>query len=130
MPKKTGPKPSPVPTPKKYAELSEAQKKLWDQVLAKYEPDDVYTILESLIAEDKPITGFEDKITPEYLIRQFLKIAHSSPNDHNRVIALEKVARMKGCFGSNDKRESAEVNISFKEEQPAGWDFKREELQN
>lgn len=125
--KKPDQKTYPIPAPKSHDDLSDSQRKMWDDMLRKYEPDDLMPIIESLLVAGKPITGFMSKITPEYILGEFIKIAKTDPNGHNRVIALEKIARMQGCFGNNDKQQSAEVKISFDEEQPAGWTFKNKD---
>jgi len=112
-----------VHQPKKYDDLSSGEKRLWDKVINKYKPDEVYPILESIIFSDIPVEGFSGKINEEFLIRQWLKIAFRTKNDFHATVALEKIARIRGFFDRTDKREPSQVNVSFIEHRPAKMDY-------
>ena len=104
--------------------LPESDKEsLLKKVLGKYQQDDLINILESLLLDDVPLTGFAEKLDKEYFIRRFLQISHRARNDFHSTIALEKAARLCGHWERADRQESPNVNISIVEHEPAGYRY-------
>lgn len=101
------------------AEVESANNDLIERILQKYQPDEWWPLLEKLVSDGSPVTGVSTKVSEDYLIRKFLQIANTAKRDYDRVLALEKIARMKGYFKSNDDREPAELKVTFSEKRPA-----------
>lgn len=103
-------------------DLTDAQKKLISALKEKYETNDLWPVLESLLGHGTPLAGISRDIDEDYIIRKFLQIAVTSPRTYDRILALEKIARMKG-FMKQENTESPEININFDEKRPAGAEF-------
>lgn len=101
------------------AEVESVNNDLIERILQKYQPDEWWPLLEKLVSDGSPVTGVSTKVSEDYLIRKFLQIANTAKRDYDRVLALEKIARMKGYFKSNDDREPAELKVTFSEKRPA-----------
>lgn len=110
----------PVRTPDS---LTEADRKLVEQLQAKYEPQNILGVLESLIGHGVPLKGSSAELDEDYIIQKLMQVALTSPRYYDRVIALEKIARMKGYMRSDTAPDQQDININFVEKKPAGAEF-------
>jgi hypothetical protein len=79
-------------------------------------------IIESLLAEGKPIKGFSEKLDPEYFVAKFLQIALTASRDYDKNRALEGAARIMGCWDHGKQAKQGGVNIQFNMFKPGGAD--------
>lgn len=104
-----------VGRPKK---LEDYDKEILEGVLTKYTEAPLLPIIESLITAGKPIKGFSKELDPEYFIRQFIQIGKTASKTYDRILAMEKAARLMG-YMTPENRSSQGVNIKFNLHKPA-----------
>lgn len=98
--------------------LDQVDQDLLEQVLAKYDVDNFIPIIEALIAEGKPVKGLSKKLDPDYFIQKFVQIGHTASKPFDRILALEKAAKLCGHF-EGQKTAIQGVNIKFDMTKPA-----------
>lgn len=82
-------------------------------ILDKYEVKEDQKDLDSVIVQGLPIEGFKTQLSLEYFVRNFLRIAHTASKPYDRMLALEKAAKLMGHWQSGEKSPAAAVGVSF-----------------
>lgn len=98
--------------------LEQSDKDLLQQVLSKYQQASMLPIIESLIAENLPVKGMSEELDPDYFVRKFMQIGLTASKPYDRIMAMEKAARLMG-YMSTDNKNVQGVNINFKLHKPA-----------
>lgn len=103
------------------AKLTDLNRAALDEILAKFTPDEIIPLIESLIVAGEPIRGFKKQIDEEYFLFNFLRIGHTASKPYDRIKAFEAAMRLQG-YGVRDNRGPVTpVNITMEVTKPAEY---------